>query len=228
MAEGELIHGRIITIMRSIGAIGKDSQNKEQRYNYRSIDAIYDRLSPLMATHGVYAVPKVVECNREEGTTKSGSAMHRVMLQVEFTFYAEDGSCVTVTTVGEGMDTSDKAAAKAQTAAYKTALTQMLAIPFTSHDPDSTTPSWAAKLEGRISRTDLTAVKKRWMAGNAEGTDKTPDDLAVEFAEWVKATTGREFDPLNEHMWQPDDLAKCLGAFNAEPEATPEPVETAE
>ena len=55
------------------------------------------------------------------------------ILTVEFTFWAEDGSSVSCTMIGEAMDSGDKASNKAMSTALKYALMQMFMIPTEEH-----------------------------------------------------------------------------------------------
>lgn len=58
------------------------------------------------------------------------------ILTMKFTFFAEDGSSVSSTTIGEAMDTGDKSMNKAMSTAYKYALMQIFCIP-TEEDKDT-------------------------------------------------------------------------------------------
>ena len=60
--------------------------------------------------------------------------------KIKYTFYAEDGSFVEAITIGEGMDTGDKATNKAMAIAFKYALFQVFCIPteeMKADDPDN-------------------------------------------------------------------------------------------
>jgi hypothetical protein len=58
------------------------------------------------------------------------------IITMKFTAYAEDGSSVSSTTVGEAMDSGDKSMNKAMSTAYKYALMQIFCIP-TVDDKDT-------------------------------------------------------------------------------------------
>jgi hypothetical protein len=60
---------------------------------------------------------------------------------IKYTFYAEDGSSVSATVIGEGMDSGDKATNKAMSIAFKYACFQVFCIPTEEmKDPDADTP----------------------------------------------------------------------------------------
>lgn len=210
------IHKAIIAVMREIGAIGKDSKNEQQNYNYRSIEQVYNRVQPLFAKHGIYSYPKVTKQARETGKSKAGGTLFYAMLTVEYTFVADDGSSIVVTVVGEGMDTGDKASNKAMAAAHKYALCQVLNIAYTVIDPDKFTPEWAAKLDGRVTLVQLRTIYREWAsqhAGDHEGKDK--DGKREAFAKWAKEVLGDEMpdDASDFRHWTAEDLEKCQEAL---------------
>jgi hypothetical protein len=116
-------------ISKQIGAIGKNQENKGQKYWFRGIDDVFFAVNPIFAEHGMVCVPKVLESIREEHTSSSGKALFCTFLTVQFTFYAPDGSSIEVVTVGEGMDSGDKSAYKALSGAMKYAILQLFCIP---------------------------------------------------------------------------------------------------
>jgi hypothetical protein len=126
--------------MADAGAIGKDSRNNQQGFNFRGIDAVMNHLHPIFAKHGVVILPEVLSDKTEERETKSGGHLIYRMLRVQYGFMARDGSQVYTTVQGEGMDSGDKASNKAMAVALKYALTQMLLLPYDEVDPDATTP----------------------------------------------------------------------------------------
>lgn len=131
------IYGLIGKAMQKIGAIGKDSRNVQQGFMYRGIDAVYNALNPVMAELGLFICPEILEQRREERTTKNGTALTYSILTIKYTIYAPDGSSVSCTVVGEGMDSGDKASNKAMSVAMKYAMFQLFFIPTEAVDPDS-------------------------------------------------------------------------------------------
>jgi len=81
-------------------------------------------------------VPSVIGETREERQSKNGGAMLYTILRVQFEFIADDGSTFKAITVGEAMDSGDKSANKAMSAALKYALLQVFCIP-TEEDNDT-------------------------------------------------------------------------------------------
>ena len=138
MSEGA-ISKRLAAIMADARAIGKDSHNKMQGFNFRGIDAVMNHLHPIFAKHGVIILPTVVDEKTEERETKNGGNLIYRILKIRFEFVADDGSSVACIVLGEGMDSGDKASNKAMAVALKYALTQMLLLPYDEVDPDAET-----------------------------------------------------------------------------------------
>ena len=140
----EKIYELIPEAMRRVGAIGKDSVNKTQGFKYRGIDAVYNALNPVMSDLGLFIVPEILDHRREERETESTyngtvkkSILKYSILTIRFTMYAPDGSNVSCTVVGEGMDSGDKASNKAMSVALKYACFQLFMIPTEEMvDPD--------------------------------------------------------------------------------------------
>jgi len=131
------IYQQIIECMREIKAIEKDQLNKQQGFKFRGIDQVYNALNPVLAKHGVFTVPMVLTVKTEEKTTKSGTVMTHVFAEIEYKFYANDGSHVIAVVHGEALDSGDKALNKAMSIAHKYALLQVFAIPTAEEkDPD--------------------------------------------------------------------------------------------
>ena len=135
------IYESITKIMSEVPAIGKEKTNLQQKFKYRGIDDVMNALQPLLAKHKVFIAPEVLEQTREERDTKSGGTLIYSICKIKYTFYAEDGSSIVATTIGEGMDSGDKATNKAMAIAMKYALFQVFCIPTEEmKDPDGETP----------------------------------------------------------------------------------------
>lgn len=123
------IYSAITAVMDEIGAVGKDSRNEQQKYMFRGIDAVMNALNPALRKAHIFVVPEVLESTREERAGRNGGVLIYTITKVKYTFYAEDGSSVSAVVVGEGMDSGDKSANKAMSAAFKYACFQTFCIP---------------------------------------------------------------------------------------------------
>jgi len=142
------VYEKIAAVTAELSKVGisKDSKNQSQGYAFRGIDQVYGALSPLLSKHGLCILPRVTDRQVIERQNRQGTALFYVTLTVEFDFVAaEDGSKHTVITVGEAMDSGDKASNKAMSAAYKYAAFQAFCIPTEGdNDADSQTHEVAA------------------------------------------------------------------------------------
>jgi hypothetical protein len=146
MAETGKIYAAISGVMAEIGAIGKEKKNLQQGFMYRGIDDVMNALQPLLVKHGVFVVPEVLEQTREERVSAKGNTLLYSICKIRYTFFAADGSNVVAVTVGEGMDSGDKATNKAMAIALKYACFQVFCIPTEEMgDPDAASPKLAAK-----------------------------------------------------------------------------------
>lgn len=110
--------------------IGKDSKNKSQGWQFRGIDAVYNALAPLLAKYELMILPRIKNRTVSEKLTKNGGTVFYVTVDAEFDFVsAKDGSKHTVQTIGEAMDSGDKATNKAMSIALKYAAFQSFFIP---------------------------------------------------------------------------------------------------
>lgn len=137
----QLIHKKMLEVMKKIGPIAKGQRNDHQNYVFRGIDDVYNALNGPLSDIGVFYVPEVLESKGETFTNNKGTVNHRVQLKVKYTFFAEDGSSVTAVSEGEAIDQSDKATNKALQAALKYMLIQIFCIPTRdSEDADKHSP----------------------------------------------------------------------------------------
>ena len=109
--------------------IAKSHPNTVDDYKYRSIDDVFNRLAPLLAEHRLCVLPRVIEREAVERQDEAERSLFHVSLRVAFTLTSvDDGTSHVVETFGEALDPSDKATAKAMSAAYKNAMVQTFCI----------------------------------------------------------------------------------------------------
>lgn len=139
------IYQAITGAMADIEPIAKGRRNQQQGFNFRGIDEIMNELQPVLKRHGLFIVPKVVDVIRQEKPTKNNGMLLYSIVTMEYTMYAQDGSSITGSTVGEGMDSGDKASNKAMAVALKYFLLQTFCIPTEdAKDPDADSHTVAA------------------------------------------------------------------------------------
>lgn len=213
--EEKKIYQAINSIMKEIGAIGKNQKNQQQNFMFRGIDAVMNAISPALIKYKVFVVPEVLEQTREERQTKTGSNLIYSVCKMKYTFYAEDGSFVEAVVVGEGMDSGDKATNKAMSIAFKYACFQVFCIPTEEmKDPDeechevepkkkqkSESAAVADKKLQKIDAVQLEALKAI-LAGNGI-EEKTVLDLYK--LKSLEEVTNQKYENIQSHL---EDIKK--------------------
>jgi len=148
MNDNQKIYEALNKVMADIGTVAKNqkaSMGAGGTYQFRGIDDAMAAAQPALVKHGVMVIPKALDMNVRDVTIgKYNIPGVRVVLTVQHTFYALDGSSVDCVTVGEAMDTGDKACNKAMSAAFKYAIFESLCVPTKEQaeaDPDHDNPA---------------------------------------------------------------------------------------
>ena len=132
-------------VMRDMPGIGKERHNTGEKginYAFRGIDQITEVLKPLLASHRVVIVPRVVAWVENE-MVLNGNRWTEQRIQVEYDVYGPGGKGDMFTfgpIPGIARDNSDKGSNKALTQAWKYALTQLFCIGDSAGDSDAVTP----------------------------------------------------------------------------------------
>lgn len=139
VSPNPLIYAKLAQVMAELPAVGKDSVNAQQGWNFRGVDAVVNAISPALRKHGVIVIPEVIKAAYRDTSTagRDPRPTREVTVEVRYTFYAEDGSSVSATVPGESLDQSDKGSAKAMSVAFRIALLQVFALPTSEPDPDA-------------------------------------------------------------------------------------------
>lgn len=170
-------------------ALGKSGISKDRQgtgnfsYKFRGIDDVYAALSPLLAEHKLCILPNVLERTCDVHTSSKGTTLFYVNLKVKFDIVsAIDGSVHSIVTMGEAMDTGDKATNKAMSTAYKYAAFMTFCIP-TEGDNDTENTTFEVK-----------SPLKKWAEAPPKGTsdqDKLTEASEV-FLTKLRQKTSRE------------------------------------
>lgn len=167
------IYGAIAGVINDIGVVSKDKINKQQGFKYRSVDDVYSVLNPALAKNKVFILPEIMEEQRENGTSKSGSRITSVILKMKYTVYAEDGSHIQTILKGEAMDTGDKAINKAMAIAYKYLCFQLFCIPVEDMaDPDSKSPEMVDDKQAKVPSGNGATVGRKKTSEEKQGSDQ--------------------------------------------------------
>lgn len=169
-------------VASDIEAVSKSKKNAQQGFQYRSIDDIYNMISPLLGKHRVVTVPTMLERKSEPYETQGKQLWNRVTIKMQYDFTADDGSKVTVILEAEGSDSGDKGTNKALSMAHKYALIQLFHIPTAdTEDSDATDAAVAAAQAAEIekaAKNNTAATTAKPAAAPAAPAKLSPADAA--------------------------------------------------
>lgn len=233
MSEGK-IYAAISAVMKDCGFVAKDSRNPQQNYKYRGIDAVMNALNPALIKNKVFVVPEMLEQTREERHTSKGGLLIYSICRMKYTFYTEDGSCVSAVVTGEGMDSGDKATNKAMSAAFKYACFQTFCIPteemydseMDSPEPVQKTSNTGGKASQKTSGASGKAAessKKQELSGDLQ---RYIHDIVNKYQEHkLMEQIRKKFGVNNVSEMTKEQGEKCAAMLNAFDSAHTTPVE---
>lgn len=185
-----------VTAAMASEGLSKSRKNDQQGYRFRGIDDVYNALARQLAEAKLCILPRVLARTVTERPTKSGGVSTYVVLDVEFDLVsAVDGSKHTIRTMGEAMDTADKATNKAMSAAMKYACLMAFQIPTEgdndadAHHHEPAAPSLERQLSESVAWGDWEAatatamraaktmgeLQELWSAAYDKGHGKAPN-----------------------------------------------------
>lgn len=128
-----------LRVRRDIRAIGKGELYNQSgtRFNFRGVDTVVNVFGPVTLKHGVHVMSSKVEATYGTKNTKSGGTMRECSVVVTWTVMGPMGDSFTLQTMGEALDTADKATTKAQSVALRTLLLGFGLTPTHDTDPDA-------------------------------------------------------------------------------------------
>lgn len=128
-----------LRVRRDIRAIGKGELYKAPgtTFNFRGVDTVVNVFGPVTLKHGINVLPSKVEATYGEKSTKNGGKMRECSVLVTWTVMGPKGDTLTLQTMGEALDTADKATTKAQSVALRTLLLGFGLTPTHDTDPDA-------------------------------------------------------------------------------------------
>lgn len=134
-----LLVRKLAEVMGEVSHVPKSGHNQTQNYNYATEADVLASVRAGLAKRHVVLTPRVEKLDWRQIQREAGKAPLNVAT-VHMTFCAHDGETGEVlevaSTVGEGMDSGDKAVFKAMTGATKYAVLKLFLIP-TGDDPEA-------------------------------------------------------------------------------------------
>lgn len=172
------IYGLITEIKKKAGALGK-TKTQGINFPFRGIDGTVNHLAAHIEEVGVITVPNVISHEVTEREDAKGRVVKTSKVEVEYFFYAPDGSFVSATTAGIADDYADRSSAQAQSVAFRIALLQVFFLPTQAPEPEVT----GGKVqEQRVGPTALRNAQERPAAKPAANAEpKSKDIIRVEF-----------------------------------------------
>ena len=204
------IYEAISNVMADIGAVGKNDVNKTQGFKYRGIDAVMNAINPAMTKHNVFCTPEVLEQKREERTSSKGGLLIYSICKIRFRFYTTDGSYVDAVTIGEGMDSGDKATNKAMAIAFKYACFQVFCIPTEEMaDSDGESPEAQPKGDKDMIPQESTTMTKKQLDNLVKEIERTGVEHGV-ICDMFHVNT---FEEMTQSQY-----AACMNKFKHTPD----------
>ncbi len=195
----------LAAVMESVRSVGKNDRNTQQNYSFRGVDAVTNAVGPALREHGVIVLPRLLSHQSDAYATKNGAQMRSMTVHVEYTFVGPAGDELVCSVLGEASDSGDKAAPKAMSVAFRTALLQALCLPTDEPDPDSESherstqqtegPDWVGL--GWKDQEEHTAAKAKVKADAGLLSDEAKEELK----EWAdgKVTVVMSRDAVEEY-----------------------------
>ena len=180
-------------------------------FKYTPIEDLADELRKAMGAAGIVMVPSRVDVltNGEAGVTKGGATRWRAVVQVQWDL-TDGQDHLTVTSIGEAIDTGDKSFNKAQTASRKYALIGAFQLS-TGEDTDRQHPD----PEDRAARPTAAARARELLATAGKANQKALVDGLAEAG--IKSA-----DLMDERKWEAAQAIALLVANGAVPDGKEE------
>lgn len=133
--EKELTVIQIIAKISSEAGALAPEMNDGLKFAFRGVNQTVNHLAPYFDKYGLVILPELIDSEIE---------MHQVgnryltdcKVKVQYNFYAPGGDSVSVTTEGYAQDYADRAAAQAQSVAFRVALLQTFHLPTADIEPE--------------------------------------------------------------------------------------------
>jgi hypothetical protein len=119
--------GKLADLFRGMPKMEKAGHNEHQNYDYFSEEQIVGELRPLLVKHELLYTMNIVTCDIRQVQRKNMDTLVTLTTNHKF-IDIDSGDELQIGSGGQGMDSGDKAMAKAITGAHKSALSKFLFI----------------------------------------------------------------------------------------------------
>jgi hypothetical protein len=169
------IAAKMSQVGKSVGfGVPKDGHNASQGYNYTSAASVRMAVGPELARRGLAVSSHVDIIHREAFVNAKGNRQHHVMIRTTLSFYDSE----------EGVDSGDKACAKAQTMAEKYAYVSAFTLAM-GEDPeaDESTDRDSLPISASVKRYAYGEEEQARADAQGARTGSAIDGLVADFAE---------------------------------------------
>ena len=150
---------KLAQIMGEASYLQKKGRNTQQNYSYAAEADYLDLIKPMLAARKIAFLPTFSIERVDMGATKSGTPTFSVMVVCLVQFIdGETGEVLAAQSIGQGIDTQDKAPYKAMTGAVKYLLSKTFLIP-TGDDPEVDVPPEPAPVKTEPKPIDSTKFR---------------------------------------------------------------------
>lgn len=160
------LHQRMVEIRKAVGNVPKNGYNAHFKFNFTKAEDVLNAVRKACNAFGVCVSTEVVNII---ATPDNKNVITHLRVKFSYGFQEVVGEAV-----GQGQDSSDKAAMKSMTAALKYALAGPLLIAFGEDDPDEDHGE-AAKAEKKAQKASQTPANKDIPASQVEAIKKQVD-----------------------------------------------------
>lgn len=207
------VYGALHKVMDGIANVPKRGEMKfgQTSYKYLKADDVQEALNPLLQEHGLIVKS---DYSVETLSRGRGEGAPFVYVHLSLTYIAvEDGSSLTVTSVGEAQAQDDKSINKALTQAIKN--THRATFQFASGEPEpddappsASKPAAASPTSQKLDKArpaapvaDLNALKAavRTYISESEDPEATRKEV-IALSDKIKADTGKSGVELQKHL----------------------------
>lgn len=183
--------------------IGKTSTNTAQGFRYRSVDAVVNAVGPELRKVGLVVVPVHIAPTYDEITIgKDSRPMRHVVVAVSYRIMGPT-DYLEVVSLGEAMDTADKATSKALAVAYRTLWVQALCLPTDSPVTAGDEAAEDTRAWKPATKTQVTALLKRIRALNEAEQEQLKNWCTINRIAVKEGMTNHQAEQLQAEL---DDL----------------------
>ena len=172
-------------VMKEVGYVQKDATNDFQNYTYASAQAVFDKVRAELSSRGI-AVCGDVELVASEIIGVPGKQKHIVVAKHTVTF-TDGKDSISVSALGEGIDSGDKASMKGNTAGVKYCLAKAFLISW-GDDPEADSKTDEPEKENL-------KVDQVWIPACESASNTTAEKFAgwwPKYKDQIKAECGTE------------------------------------